>query len=134
VVGFGLNARRGEAEAARRFLRGRRTRRNDWGFGEWPEFRSRPSSRVQNAKLIFSTPTGLSRHGQDLPRYKPQFELAALIEPDRQIKQLKSGPGHPLLPQAALDAVKNWVYEPSLLNSNPASVSITVDVIFTPSQ
>ena len=39
--------------------------------------------------------------------------------------------GHPLLRQASLDAVKQWVYQPTLLNSQPVSVATTIDVIFT---
>jgi len=60
--------------------------------------------------------------------------LAALIGPDGHIQQLNVVSGHPLLRQAALDAVKTWVYEPTLLNEQPVSVSTTIDVIFTLSQ
>jgi len=42
--------------------------------------------------------------------------------------------GHPLLRQAALDAVKQWVYKPTMLNDQPVKVSTTIDVIFTLSQ
>ncbi|HLH44331.1 MAG TPA: M56 family metallopeptidase [Bryobacteraceae bacterium] len=50
----------------------------------------------------------------------------------RQDVQLISG--HPLLVQAAIEAVKQWVYQPTLLNGNPAPVLTTVDVDFTLSQ
>jgi periplasmic protein TonB len=30
--------------------------------------------------------------------------------------------GHPLLVPAAVEAVKQWVYKPTLLNGNPVSV------------
>jgi len=36
--------------------------------------------------------------------------------------------------QAALDAVKNWVYKPTLLNGEPVEVATTIDVNFTLSQ
>ena len=42
--------------------------------------------------------------------------------------------GHPLLVQAALDAVKQWVYKPTLLNGEPVEVQTTIDVNFTLSQ
>ena len=37
----------------------------------------------------------------------------------------------PLLDQAALDAVRQWRYEPTLLNGVPTSVIMTVTVNFT---
>jgi TonB family protein len=36
-----------------------------------------------------------------------------------------------LLDEAALDAVKRWVYQPTLLNGNPVEVATTVEVNFT---
>ena len=39
--------------------------------------------------------------------------------------------GHPLLIQAALDAVRQWRYRPTLLNTEPVEVDTTIDVIFT---
>jgi protein TonB len=37
----------------------------------------------------------------------------------------------PLLDQAALDAVRQWEYTPTLLNGVPVSVLVTVTVNFT---
>ena len=37
----------------------------------------------------------------------------------------------PLLDQAALDAVKQWVFTPTLLNNVPVPVIMTVTVNFT---
>ena len=38
--------------------------------------------------------------------------------------------GHPLLDAAALDAIRQWRYRPTLLNGNPVSVVMTVTVRF----
>ncbi|MGW8181722.1 MAG: energy transducer TonB, partial [bacterium] len=38
--------------------------------------------------------------------------------------------GHPLLNQAAVDAVKQWKYSPTLLNDEPVPVIATVTVNF----
>jgi TonB family protein len=46
----------------------------------------------------------------------------------RDIKILRS---IPLLDQAALDAVRQWVYEPPIINGKPISVTFTVTVTFT---
>jgi protein TonB len=38
--------------------------------------------------------------------------------------------GHPLLVPAALEAVKQWVYQPTLLNGQPVEVVTQVEVSF----
>jgi len=50
------------------------------------------------------------------------------------IKQLEVISGHPLLQQAALDAVRQWRYQPTLLNGEPVEVDTTIDVIFSLNQ
>jgi protein TonB len=42
--------------------------------------------------------------------------------------------GHPLLVAAAQEAVKQWVYKPTLLNGEPEEVITQIDVNFTLSQ
>jgi protein TonB len=42
--------------------------------------------------------------------------------------------GHPLLQQSALDAVRQWRYQPTLLNGEPVEVDTTIDVIFSLNQ
>jgi protein TonB len=39
--------------------------------------------------------------------------------------------GHPLLVPSALEAVKQWVYQPTLLNGEPVEVVTQIDVNFT---
>jgi len=39
--------------------------------------------------------------------------------------------GHPLLVQAALEAVRQWRYQPTYLNNEPVEVATTIDVHFT---
>lgn len=40
--------------------------------------------------------------------------------------------GHPLLVQAAIDAVRQWIYDPTLLNGQPVEVVTMIDVNFPP--
>jgi TonB family protein len=61
-------------------------------------------------------------------------KLQATIGPDGKVADLKVLSGDPLLAQAALDAVKDWVYRPTLLNGNPVTVETAIDVNFTLSQ
>jgi periplasmic protein TonB len=57
--------------------------------------------------------------------------LHAIIGRDGSIKQLQVVSGHPLLIQAALDAVQQWKYRPYLLNGEPVEVETQVTVNFT---
>jgi TonB family protein len=64
-------------------------------------------------------------------RISGTVELAALIGPDGHVQQLAVSSGHPLLRQVSVDAVKQWVYRPTLVNGQPVPVSTTIDVIFS---
>jgi protein TonB len=57
--------------------------------------------------------------------------LQAIIAKDGSVQELQVLQGHPLLVQAALDAVRQWRYRPTLLNGEPVEVVTTVDVVFT---
>lgn len=57
--------------------------------------------------------------------------LSAVIGKDGHVEDLKVIRGHPLLVQASLDAVRNWVYKPTLLNGQPVEVSTEIDISFT---
>jgi TonB family protein len=56
--------------------------------------------------------------------------LQAIIGKDGRIANLHVVSGPPELQQAALDAVKKWVYRPYLLNNEPVEVLTTINVIF----
>ncbi len=56
--------------------------------------------------------------------------LHVIIGKNGAITQLEVISGHPLLQQAALDAVRQWVYEPTLLGGKPVEVDTTIDVLF----
>ena len=60
--------------------------------------------------------------------------LHAIIGKDGTIQQLEVMSGHPLLQQSALDAVRQWRYQPTLLNGDPVEVDTTIDVIFSLNQ
>jgi protein TonB len=57
--------------------------------------------------------------------------LAAVIGKDGTIQNLHVISGHPLLTQAALDAVRQWRYRPYILNGEPVEVDTQVTVNFT---
>jgi protein TonB len=57
--------------------------------------------------------------------------LQATISKSGTIENLRVVSGPPMLQQAALDAVKTWVYRPYLLDGQPVEVETTVQVIFS---
>jgi protein TonB len=57
--------------------------------------------------------------------------LAAIISRDGFIQNLQVVSGHPLLTTAAVDAVKQWRYQPTLLSGEPVEVITQIDVNFT---
>src|SRR5262245_26087725 len=67
-------------------------------------------------------------------RIQGVVRLNAIIGKDGTIQDLKAASGHPLLVPAALEAVKQWLYKPTLLNGEPVEVVTVIDVNFTLSQ
>ena len=55
-------------------------------------------------------------------RIQGVVRLNAIIGKDGTIQNLTVASGHPLLVPAALEAVKQWVYKPTLLNGEPVEV------------
>ena len=56
--------------------------------------------------------------------------LAATISKGGSIENLHQISGHPILVQAAMEAVKQWKYKPYLLNGEPVEVETTIKVSF----
>jgi len=95
--------------------------------------RIRVGGQVQQANLI----------RQPKPIYPPLAKQAriqgvvrfnAIIGKDGTIQNLQLISGHPLLVPAAQEAVKQWLYKPTLLNGEPVEVATVIDVNFTLSQ
>jgi protein TonB len=95
--------------------------------------RIRQGGNVTAAKLV----------NQVKPNYPPlarqtrisgTVRLHAIIGKDGTVQSLQLESGHPLLVQAALDAVRQWRYQPTLLNGEPVEVDTTIDVVFSLNQ
>jgi protein TonB len=56
--------------------------------------------------------------------------LEAVIGKDGSVSEIHVVSGHPLLQQAAVDAVKQWKYKPTMLNDEPVEVQTTITVTF----
>ena len=57
--------------------------------------------------------------------------LAALIDENGTVEQLRLISGHPFLGKAAFDAVKQWRYLPATHNGEPVAVVTFIDVSFS---
>ena len=69
-----------------------------------------------------------------IARVSGTVHLLGNIAKDGTIQRLQVVSGNPLLVQAALDAVRQWVYRPTRLNGEAVEVIAPIDVIFTLSQ
>lgn len=90
----------------------------------------RVSRGVQDAKLIRRVipvyPTIALQ-----TRVSGVVHLVGIIAKDGTIRNLEVASGNPLLVRAALDAVRQWVYQPTLLSGEPVEVICPIDVNFT---
>lgn len=64
-------------------------------------------------------------------RREGRVELRARISTDGHVVSLEVASGDPLLIQSALNAVREWRYQPTLLGSEPVEVETYITVIYT---
>ena len=95
--------------------------------------RIRVGGNVQQAKLI-RQPKPIYPPLAKQARISGVVRLNAIIGKDGTIQNLTVASGHPLLVPAAMEAVKQWVYQPTLLNGEAVEVVTQIDVNFTLSQ
>jgi periplasmic protein TonB len=67
-------------------------------------------------------------------RISGTVRLHAIIANDGSIGQLELVSGDPILARAALEAVRQWKYQPATINGDPVEVDTTIDVIFSLNQ
>lgn len=63
-------------------------------------------------------------------RIQGTVEFTAIISKDGSVQNLKLISGHPLLVNAARDAILQWRYRPTRLNGEPVEVMTTITVHF----
>jgi TonB family protein len=98
---------------------------------EIPAGAQRVGANVQAANLIDSVKPIYPPLAK-LARQQGTVRLQTVIGPDGSVQDLQVLPGAPpLLVQAAMDAVRQWIYRPTLLNGVPVTVATTVDVNFS---
>jgi protein TonB len=85
---------------------------------------------VQAAKLLYQVKPVYPALAK-ITRTQGVVVLDALISKEGSIESLRVISGHPLLTSAAMDAVKQWKYLPTMLDREPVEVVTTVTVTFT---
>jgi TonB family protein len=89
----------------------------------------RVGANAQESKLIY-------RVGPEYPelakraRISGNVVLVVTVNEEGLVSEVRVVNGHPLLNEAAISAVKQWRYSPTLLNGVPVPVMATVTVIF----
>jgi TonB family protein len=94
------------------------------------EPRLRVGGNIESAKLI-NKPVPHYPTEAKQARIQGVVKLLAVIAKDGTVENLNVISGHPLLAPAAMEVVKQWVYQPTLLNGNPVEVETEIDVNFT---
>jgi protein TonB len=93
----------------------------------------RVGTGVQSARLVFGPRPPYPQLAKTA-RVQGTVRIQALVALDGTIRNLQVMNGPPLLVKAALDAVSQWRYQPTLLNGSPVEVITEIDVNFTLSQ
>jgi protein TonB len=84
----------------------------------------RPPQKIRDVKPIYPSIAQSAR-------VQGVVIIEATIGPDGKVKDARILRSIPLLDQAALDAVRQWEFTPTLLNGVPVPVIMTVTVNFT---
>ncbi|MFZ0213432.1 MAG: TonB family protein [Candidatus Acidiferrales bacterium] len=94
-----------------------------------PPDRIRISGDVQASKVIKMIPPVYPQIAK-LAHIQGTVVLHAIIAKDGSVEDVQVVSGPPLLLQAAIDAVKQWRYQPTLLNGEPVKIDTAITVVF----
>jgi periplasmic protein TonB len=83
----------------------------------------KPPTKIKDVKPIYPVIAQISK-------VEGIVIIEATIGPNGKVQDAKVLRSHPLLEGAALDAVRQWEFTPTLLNGSPVSVVMTVTVDF----
>jgi len=92
--------------------------------------RIKVGGNVQSAMTVSKIPP-IYPAAAKAARVQGVVHLAAVVGKDGTIQELHALSGPVELVDAAMDAVKQWVYKPTLLNGSPVQVETTIDINFT---
>jgi protein TonB len=84
---------------------------------------------VKQAKLISSMPPVYPALAKT-QHVAGDVRIDALVDPNGRVTTMKIVSGPTLLHQAAMDALRQWKYQPASLNGNPVPMHLTVTIQF----
>jgi protein TonB len=90
---------------------------------------NRVSGEIAQTNLVSHTPPVYPEVAR-AARIQGTVIVEAVISKEGTVSDLRVISGHPLLTQAALDAIKTWKYKPIELNGQPTAVVTTITVNF----
>jgi len=90
---------------------------------------SKSGGQIQQATLIYKKDPEYPKIAKQTGA-KGQVKLVATIGKDGKVKAVRVLSGHPMLQNAASDAVKQWIYKPTLLNGAPVETETEIVVNF----
>jgi TonB family protein len=97
---------------------------------DWPWFRaSRVGGEIREPRKVKHVSPEYPRAARDA-RVQGVIILECVIAPEGHVSDIRVLRGIPLLDKAAIDAVRQWVYTPTLLEGQPVPVIMTVTVNF----
>ena len=64
-------------------------------------------------------------------RISGTVNLEIVVAKDGYVREIRLIAGHPLVVRAAIDAVKQWLYWPTLLNGEPVEAVTTIDLSYS---
>jgi TonB family protein len=89
----------------------------------------RVGGKVQESKLIRRVEPVYPELAKRA-RVQGRVVLVVTVDEEGNVANITVSDGHPLLNDAAVAAVKQWRYSPTLLNGEPVSVIATVTIVF----
>jgi TonB family protein len=92
--------------------------------------RIRVGGNVQATQVI-SNPKPVYPPEAKLARIQGVVRMNVIISKDGTVQDVQVDSGDPALTEVAAEAVRQWVYKPTLLNGQPVEVATVVDVNFT---
>lgn len=95
-----------------------------------PSAPTQVSAGVQAAKLLFGPKPSYPALAK-ASRTQGTVRLQAIISANGSVRDVQVLAGSPLLAKAAVDAVRQWRYQPTLLNGVAVEVLTEIDVIFS---
>jgi TonB family protein len=102
-----------------------------WYTGTWYDpFQKRQNTSLVMAKLVKKVQPEYPPEARE-KRIEGTVKLKVVLRKDGFVTVQSVAEGDPLLSPAAIDAVRQWRYEPTLVNGQPIDMETTIEVTFT---